>query len=339
MTRRSSSVTIRDVAQKAGVSVATVSRFLNQSAIVSPAVAERIQQVMADLHYAPHMVARNLATHKTNTIGLLLTNMHNDFFGPLLSGIEEAVSQNSYHLLVATYRPDLRNDLPIPIGPHNTDGLVVFVDSLNDAQLNRLYSQKFPVILIHRTPPKDLPIPSVTVENKAATRKLIDHLIDVHNKRRIIFMRGPQNQEDSTWRELGYRESIKAHYIPYDPALILNGEFERELACDAMTNFLSNGHPPFDAVFAGDDDAAVGVIEALRHARLRVPEDVAVVGFDDQRLSPFLRPPLTTVKAPTEEVGRRATQLLFALLRGEQVDLVTLLPTEIVLRRSCGCQG
>lgn len=337
MTRRSSSVTIRDVARQADVSVATVSRFINRNAPVSQTVARRIQEVMAALNYVPHATARHLATRRTRTIGLLLINMHRDFFAPLITGIETVVDQREYSLLVATIRGGQRKNQPAPVGTHNTDGLLVFADSLSDDQIIQLYQRNFPVVLIHRTAPQNAPFPCVTVENKAATRKSIEHLIEHHNRRRILFMRGPLHQEDAHWREVGYKTALAAHGIPFDENMVLQGDFEREVAYASLSHFLRNGHPQFDAVFAGDDDAAIGVLTALKEAGLRVPEDVSVVGFDDLRLTPFLSPPLTTVRAPTEEVGRAAAEQLFHLIEHRDTESMILLPTEIVYRRSCGC--
>jgi len=338
MTQKSNSVTIRDVARQAKVSVATVSRYINHSATVSKEVGKRLDKVMTNLQYTPHAAARHLASRKTHIVGLLLTNMHNVFFGPMVSGVESAVRENGYNLIVATYLPNSHKDGNVPpIGPHNTDGLIVFANSLQGQQLKQLYEKHFPVVLVHRTPPESLPLPYVTVENKAATRRLIDHLIEVHGRRRIMFLRGPADQEDSRWRELGYQASLAAHDLPYDPHLILNGGFERDIAYAAMKEFLAGPHPDFDAVFSGDDDAALGSMLALQEAGLRIPEDIALVGFDDQKLSAFLTPQLTTVRAPTEVVGRVAGDHLFALLKGATVNRATLLPTDIILRRSCGC--
>lgn len=337
MTRRSNSVTIREVAKHAEVSVATVSRFINQNAPVSQEVAERIQQVMLDLNYMPHAAARHLATRRTRTIGLILHNMHTDFFAPLLSGIEAMVSENQYNLLVATYKSPLRRDSQPPIGPHNTDGILVFADSLSEEHLTQLCRDQFPLVLIHRTPPVNLKIPFVTVENKAATRKLITHLIEDHQRRSILFLRGPHEQEDSLWREQGYLEALEAHNLPTDSGLILDGEFNGQVAYQNIQHLLAQGPRKFDAIFTGDDDAAIGALTALGEAGVRVPEEVAVVGFDDSRLSPFLTPPLTTVRAPTEEVGRTAADLLFKLIKGQTAEPVTLLSTDIILRRSCGC--
>jgi len=338
MRKRSSSVTIRDVAKKAGVSVATVSRYINRNAPVSAEVAKRVKNVMAELRYVPHAAARNLASRKNRVIGLLLNNLHNDFFVPLLNGVEGVVRKMGYNLIVATYHADSRNEMSPPIGPHNTDGILVFSDGLMDKELINLNETGFPMVLVHRTPPLSTNIPSVTVENVEITKKLIEHLIRVHGKQRILFLRGPIHQEDSVSRETGYKYALEENGIPYNENLILNGEFERDISFNVMNEFLDNGHRvDFDAVFAGDDDAAIGVLRSLQKHGINVPSDVAVVGFDDLGFAPFLNPPLTTVRAPTEEVGRIATEKLFKLLGDQPSNEVMILPTEIIFRRSCGC--
>ncbi len=334
---KSSTPTIRDVAREAGVSVATVSRYLNQNGPISEEVAARLQQVMSELNYVPHATARSLATHKTHTIGLTMTDISGDFFTPLLSGIEAVTGEAGFDLLIASTRQRERHkNFSAPVGPHNTDGLLVFADSLDEAALTRLYEQNFPLVMIHQTPPQGLAIPCVTVENKAASRNLVSHLIEKHHRRQIVLLRGPKKQEDSLWREMGYRQALETHGIAYEPALVADGEFDRRVAQASINRLLQAG-VPFDGVFCGDDDAAIGVYKALSEAGKRIPGDVAVVGFDDQRMAPFLTPPLTTVRAPTEEVGRMATQQLINLIRGQPVEPLILLPTEIVIRRSCGC--
>jgi LacI family transcriptional regulator, galactose operon repressor len=339
MSRRSSSVTIRDVARKANVSVATVSRYINRNAPVSPEASERLDKVMIELRYVPHAAARHLASRKTRVIGLLLNNLHNDFFVPLLNGVEAVIRSKDYNLIVATYHASSRNKTPPPIGPHNTDGLLVFSDGLVDDDLANLNASGFPMVLVHRTPPPSLKIPSVTVENIEITHKLVEHLIQVHGKRRIMYLRGPVNQEDSLRRETGYKSALEANGIPFDEDLILNGEFERDIAYQVLHDFLGNGkRVAFDAIFAGDDDAAIGVLKALHEHDCKVPEDIAVIGFDDLGFASFLNPPLTTVRAPTEAVGRIATERLFGLLENQPSDEVMILPTEIIFRRSCGCQ-
>jgi DNA-binding LacI/PurR family transcriptional regulator len=340
MTRRSSSVTIRDVAREAGVSVATVSRYINKNAPVSTEVGERLQVVLNRMRYVPHAAARNLASRKTRVIGLLLNNLHNDFFVPLLNGVEAVVRKKGYNLIIATYHASSRDNMQPPIGPHNTDGLLVFSDGLVDEDLSALHAIGFPMVLVHRTPPPQVSIPSVTVENIEITRQLIDHLINAHGKRRILFLRGPIDQEDSVRRETGYRSALQANGIPVDENLILNGDFERNIAYTAMNEFLDQKqHVAFDAVFTGDDDAAIGVLKSLHEHGIRIPEDVSVIGFDDLGFASFLNPPLTTVRAPTERVGQIATERLFGLLEDHPSEEVTILPTEIIFRRSCGCES
>ena len=337
MTSRSNSVTIRDVARQAGVSVATISRYVNQNTPVSAELAGRIQRVLLDLNYQPHQVARHLATRRTRTIGMVLNNIYTEFFSPMLSGIEAVVSETQYNLLVTTYKAPARKSFQLPIGGHNTDGMLVFADCLDEEHLKQLHRSHVPLVLIYRTSPPNLKIPSVTVENRAATRQLIDHLIEAHNRRSILFLRGPHNQEDSYSRELGYLDSLNTHGIVADQSLFADGSFISTVAYQNIKQLLSGEHTPFDAVFAGNDDAAIGTLTALKEAGLSVPEDVAVVGFDDSRLSSFINPPLTTVRTPTEEVGRAAARLLFNLIQGLPAESVVLPSTGTILRRSCGC--
>lgn len=338
MRKRSSSVTIRDVARQAGVSVATVSRYINRNAPVSVEVSGRLKQVMNELKYMPHAAARHLASRKTRVIGLLLNNLHNDFFVPLLNGVESVVRKRGYNLIVATYHADIRNETPAPVGPHNTDGMLVFSDGLMDEDLVDLNAQGFPMVLVHRTPPANVSIPSVTVENVEITKQLIEHLIRVHGRSRILFFRGPLHQEDSVRREAGYKNALEANGIKFDPNLVLEGEYERDVSYESLNKFLENGgRGEFDAVFTGDDDAAIGVLRSLQKHGIRVPDDVSVVGFDDLGFASFLNPSLTTVRAPTEMVGRIATEKLFSLLEENSSNGVVILPTEIVYRCSCGC--
>ena len=339
MTKKSSTITIRDIARYADVSIATVSRYLNHSGPVSQEVGERISQLMLDLNYTPHAVARQLATQRTHAVGLVITNVMNDFFSPLVNGIFSVTTVDNYNLLVAVSKPGLgeNNSISSPIGPHNTDGMLVFADGLTEDQLTAMCNNHYPVVLLYRTSPSNLKIPYVAVENRAPSRKLVDHLIEVHHRKRIMFFKGPESQEDLHWREMGYRKSLTTHELPVDEGLLLSGKFEHQASYQALRNYLAHGDRDFDAIFAGNDDSAVGVFNALDEAGIRVPEDVSVVGFDDFRLAPFLNPPLTTVRAPTEKVGQVAASQLSKLFHGLPIEQKILLPTEIVIRRSCGC--
>lgn len=329
--------TISDVAGKAGVSIATVSRVLSGNAPVAVETAERVRAVIEELDFVPRAAARGLASRRTHTLGLLLPEIGRDFFLPLLRGIEREARRLQYNLLIQTTEmPDTAQASLGGLGEHNTDGLIIFTDSVEDATLHHLFEDGFPLVLLHQTPPEGTQIPVISVENKTGAETLIDHLIEVHGCERIAFLRGPEGNEDSVWRERGYRHALSNHKIAFDPNLVGNGGYDEFQAAAAVQSWLTNGLMP-DAIFAGDDDAALGVLAALRAAGKRVPEDVAVVGFDDVTLSRHVTPALTTVRSPIEQVGREAVLQLIKCIHNEAVEPLTLLRTELVIRQSCGC--
>jgi len=331
--------TISDVAKKAGVSIATVSRVINGTTPVASETALRVQEAISELAFVPRAAARVLASRRTETLGLLLPEIGGAFFSPFLRGVEAEAQAAGYDLLIHATSHIPHASKPVahrPLGEHNTDGLIVFTQSIDEKELSRLYSLNFPTVLLYQTPPCSLNIPSVTIENKSGAQMIVEHLIQVHNRRRIIFLRGPEGNEDSEWRERGYYEALQANGIAFDPSLVAMGGFNEEEAQIALQELLIEG-VEFDAVFGGDDDTAAGAISALIHAGKRVPQDVAVVGFDDLPIARYLRPALTTVRAPIEQVGREGVRQLVRLIRGQQAEALILLQTEIVIRESCGC--
>jgi LacI family transcriptional regulator, galactose operon repressor len=336
--RARSNPTIKDVAKYAGVSIATVSRVLNKTGSVQNDTAIRVFAAVEALKYHPNAVARILARKQTETIGLLLPIISGDFFAEMLQGIENGVVEAGYDLLIHTTfaavnpRPFIKHVL----GEHNTDGLIVFTSSLDEDELHRLYDIGLPMVLLHRSPPQGLNIPYITVENKNGTCSVVEHLIEVHGKRRIVFLRGLQDQEDSAWRELGYRQALERHGIPFDPDLTETGNYSHQDSQVAMKRLIDRG-VSFDAVFAGNDEAASGVLATLLVEGFLVPQDIALAGFDNSNLALYLSPPLTTINAHIQQVGYAAAQQLVRLIQTGQADPITLLPTELVIRRSCGC--
>jgi LacI family transcriptional regulator len=328
--------TIDDVAAAAGVSTATVSRFLNGTQPVGEATAARVRAAAERLSYVPQAAARQLAQGRTHSLGMLLPDVSDDFFAPLLRSITDSATEHGYTLLIGI-RPS-GHERPLPLGKQNTDGLLVFDQSLSDAELHRLHAVHFPLVVLYRSPPPGVDVPCILVENRAGARAATEHLITHHGRRRIAFLRGPEGNEDSAQREDGYRDALAAHAIPFDPALVGVGAFRERVARDTVTGWLA-ANVSFDAVFAGDDGSASGALAALRQAGVAVPQEVALVGFDDAARARYLDPPLTTVRAPGAAVGRAAVHQLLRQIAGDDADLRTVLPTELVLRRSCGCPG
>lgn len=330
-------VTIEDVAKRAGVSTATVSRVLNKTANVSPQTVARVETAVDELGYVLHTAARVLSNNKTGNIGIILPATSNPFLASLLEGINQYAIANGYNLLIyaTTAQASIRGGVPIPLNEDNTDGLLIFSNSVDDRTLLYLHRRQFPMVLLYRSPPPELDIPCVLLENKNGARMLINHLIKNCGHRRIAFMAGPPGNQDSYWREQGYREALAANDIPFDQNLMGTGAFHDWKAKEQIEQWLAQGLE-MDAIFAGDDTAAMAAIVTLQRMGKRVPDDVAVVGFNNDTLSEYINPPLTTVHAPTGAVGRMAAKQLINLIRGEPTEQTTLFETEIVIRRSCG---
>jgi DNA-binding LacI/PurR family transcriptional regulator len=327
--------TIADVAQKAQVSIATVSRVLNGTTPVDLEKASRVRLAVEELQFVPRHAARVLASQRTHTIGLVMSEISGAFFPPMLKGIEAEAHEAGYDLLIHSTQKE--GPTRRPLGEHNTDGLLVFTDSLDHRELHRLHTIGFPIVLLHQAAPDSMSIPVVTVENKDGAATVVTHLIEKHGRRRIVFLRGPEGHEDSVWRERGYREALEAHQIEVDPELITTGQFDEDEAFIAVQKLLQDGIQ-FDAVFSGDDDSAIGAMRAIKMAGRLVPQDISVVGFDDVPFARYLLPALTTVRAPIEQIGREAVRQLANLMSGKPSQALTLMRTELVIRESCGCQ-
>jgi LacI family transcriptional regulator len=331
-----SRVTIDDVARVAGVSIATVSRVLNNTGKVAPETAERVHAAVAELDYVPHAGARGLAGSRRNTIGLVFPGMGDAFLNELLVGVDHLFAEEGYELLLYStrLRSSQQSSMSIPLGEHNTDGLIIYAGSLETSEIQRFYDRGFPQVLLHQSAPEGMQIPSVTFENKAGAQTAVSHLINL-GRRRIVHLVGLEGNEDAHWRELGYREALAEHNLPFEPELVVTGGFDDKVSETAVAQLLESS-VKFDAIFAADDRSASGALFALQQAGKRVPEDVAVVGFDDASYARYLTPALSTIHAPIAESGRKAAEQIIRLIRDQEPDMLTLLPTELIVRESCG---
>ena len=329
-------VTIHDVAARAGVSTTTVSRVLNNRGHASEETIERVQQAVRDLNFVPHTSALSLVSQKTNTLGFAARDLATLFLPPLLTGIEATFREAGFNLLISTSISTPGQNPPL--GEHNTDGILVFADAFSDEQLQHFADLDFPIVLVHRQPPGDLEFPAVNIENIDSTYDLVSHLIEIHECKKIAFLSGPEKQHDALERMAGYRNALDVHGIPFDAALVRRGDFSDAVTRQTLNSWLAEGDVPFDAIFAGDDEAAIAAIEVLQAAGIRVPEDVAVVGFDNELRAPYITPALTTVSVPFRDIGRYGAERLIQLVREGEADSVVL-PTEVVIRQSCGCHS
>jgi DNA-binding LacI/PurR family transcriptional regulator len=335
MPSKNQRMTISDVAKSAGVSIATVSRVLNQTGSVSPDTVTAVQAAIDSLGYQPNRAARALAAQKNHVIGVLVDEITGDYSLPLIRGIELQTSGAGYEFMMSSTRRRLINS-PYLVNENNTDGLIVFANSVPERELERLVKLNFPVVLLACTSPQHLSIPYVTVENETGAFEMVHYLIETRNYRKFAFLRGPAAHEDTLWRERGYRQALANHGLNYEEQIIGDGGFNEDVSYETVIQWTRRG-VMMDVIVAFDDDSAIGAMAALRDANIKVPDEIAVVGFDDIRLARFLTPPLTTVRIPIEHAAKIAIDKLIELIETEESPKSLILPTELIIRRSCGC--
>ncbi len=334
---RTNNATIEDVARHAGVSTATVSRLLNGKGNVAETTAVRIYHAIEQLNYVAHAAARGLARQKNYTIGVIVPDTSTYFLVSLLRGINETLEDTAYSTLIfVTNNPlSIKSGQPLPLGEHNTDGIIVFNRLVNDETLRLLERRGFPVVLLFRQPPANSYLPCINFENYQAAYDLVTHLIHNSGRRRIAFLRGQVSSSDSQLREDAYRQALQDHGLSCDENMIGRGDFRVQTAEQVVQGWLHNGLG-MDAIFAADDNMAMGAFNALRQAGKRIPEDVALVGFNDDLPSRYLSPPLTTIHAPAVEVGYTAVSTLMAQIDQRPIPHNIVLGTRLVIRESCG---
>ena len=327
--------TVADVARAARVSTATVSRVINSPDVVALATRARVVEAIETLDYRPNAAARTLAGAATATMGLILPELSGPFFSELLSGVEEVARASGLHLLVAATEPDdTLAPTDSPFDSALADGTIVLPHAVGSLVIERLIRAGRPIVLVERTNAR---LPSVSFDGAAGATQAVHHLVEVHDRRRIAFLGGPIDSEASNLRRGAYASVLVDAGIPSDRRLIVHGAWS-ETDGVAMVGHLDRAGVDFDAVFAANDEMAIGAIRALERSGRRVPGQVAVVGFDDIVPARWVRPTLTTVVASPRVLGAEAARTLIALIRGEAVEPAARIPTSLVIRASCGCQ-
>jgi LacI family transcriptional regulator len=302
--------TIRDVARRAQLSVATVSRALNGFENVSEQARERIAIAVSELGYVPHAGARSLSLARNNAIGVVLPDLHGEFFSEIVRGMDREASRHGYLLLLSNLhagKEQAANALRAMRG--RVDGLIVMAPHLSAAELSAALPKGLPSILINTRAGAGAH-PAIHLDNAAGARAVVDHLASL-GRRRLVHIAGPVENIDAQERAEAFGAAVAAHGIS---GTIIQGDFEMESGQKAIAALLAKGDE-FDAVFAANDNMAIGALEALRAAGRRVPKDVAVAGFDDIPLARHLG--ITTVRVRIAELGERAlARLIDGLSKG-----------------------
>lgn len=333
--RQNRRVTIRDVAREAGVSTKTVSRVVNKEPDVNPGTAARVSEVVERLNYRPNEVARRLKGRRSRTIGLMVDDLSNPFMASCAQSIEGMAREHGHALILC----DSHADLPMEdayielLMQRQIDGLLLVPAHGDNVHLKTEQQAGLPVVAFDR-PAEGVQTDTVLVQNRAGARGATEHLI-WHGHERIAFIGDVHRYYTARKRLEGYKEALEAANL--EPIHTLDVH-SIELSEKVTKSFLDTSDPP-TALFAANILTALGALRATEHLGLRVPEDLALIGFDDFELSPVLRPRFTLVQQPTAELGRRAAEMLFARLNGEgrPEPQRLVLPTELVVRESCGC--
>ena len=333
-----SNATIKDVARLSGVSSMTVSRVINGSERVSPETRQRVEQAVAELGYVPSRLARGLSRQKTGTLALIVPDMANPFFTLIVRGAEDVARRADHRIILCDTRSDLtieREGIEEMIA-HRVDGIAIApVSDRSRSHLRRLAKFGVPFVLIDRTVP-GVDCDVVIGDSVGGARRLVDHLISLGHRRIGLIV---ESDEVSTARDRrqGYMQAIEAAGLPIDPSLIVRATVDPTGGSDGMRRLLALEDRP-TAVFTVNNLVALGAIEAVRAHGLEVPDDVALVCFDDIEYASRLYPFLTVMAQPAETLGTLGTQLLLERIegRGPEQNRVVVLPAQFVVRRSCG---
>lgn len=330
------SVTIKDVARQANVSVATVSRALNGHENVADAVRTRVLAVARELRYSPHHAARSLSSRRTNTIGVVLPDLYGEFFSELMRGVDHVARDHGQHLLVSSYHGNPQEQAEaLRTMRGRVDGLLLMSPYADDAgRLSEHLVPTQPVVLIN-SQAQDLELPALTIDNRRAAGEMVRHLAE-GGRRRIAFIAGPSDNFDARDRRSGYLDALRAVAPGTDP-WVIEGDFT-EASGHAAAQRLIEGATRPDAVFAANDMMALGCLFALQQAGVDVPGEIAVAGFDDIPLARYAHPSLTTMRVDIAAIGAKAMRMLLHRVAdaGGSSHATESLSATLVVRESTG---
>ncbi|GHJ15064.1 MULTISPECIES: LacI family DNA-binding transcriptional regulator [unclassified Micromonospora] len=327
--------TLEAVARRAGVSRATVSRVVNGSTTVAESIQQAVRLAVEELGYVPNLAARSLVTQRTDSVALVMpeaaTRVFSDdqvFPGIIRGAAQELEAADKQLVLMLAGSPAGHERVERYTTGRHVDGVLFASLHGEDPLPGRLARLGIPVVCSGR-PLDGADVPYVDVDHEGGVTRAVEHLIAT-GRRRIATIAGPQDMVAGIERLIGYRAALTAAGLP---ELVAYGDFTRESGTAAMRALLA-ADPELDAVFAASDLMAHAALRALREAGRRVPEDVAVIGFDDIETAAYTEPPLTTVRQPIVELGRAMTRQLLRIAAGEHVEQALMLPTELILRDS-----
>ena len=335
MRPKSNGPTITDVASKAFVSKATVSHVLNNTRFVEDETRQRVLTAIAELGYRPNALARSLTTRRTGTIGMIVSDATNNFFGELLRGAEDVLRPANYALIVCNTDEILEHEehyIDLLLG-QRVEGIIAAATSQQWAVLDEAALRHVPIVFVDRRF-DGLQGPFVGADNVAGARLGTSHLIEAGH-REIGIIAGFQRLSSMRERLDGFKQALALHDIPLPPEWVVSCPLSIEDGRQATLQILSLPERP-SALFVNNNFLMLGALEAVKDLGLRCPEDISLLGFDDHPWASVCAPPLSVVRQPAREIGRTAAEMLCALIDGRQIEKSRIeLGCELVLRQSC----
>ena len=325
-------ISIKDIAKAAGVASSTVSRALNDHPRISQETKDRINHLAKEMGYTPSLLARSLVTQDTATIGVVITMASDPFLTHLVTSIEEVAQEQGYSVLMSSsyLDPDRELELVGAFHGRRTRGIIVIGSQVDADYLQMRDRFPLPVVLTNcRTYPY-----SVSTDNPAGAQRAIEHLVQLGH-RRIAYIANQRSYRSNLDRMTSYQQVLAAHKIPVDTDLIVESDGTLQGGSAAARILLSRPQSP-TAIFCFNDMTAIGVLGALQQAKIRVPERMSVIGFDDIEFAAYCSPPLSTVRQPTDLMGQRLIHMLLALIQGQEDVAPEVLPAELIIRESTG---
>lgn len=325
--------TIRDVAEQAGVSIATVSRVLNKQTPVSPATRKKVEQAIKQLNYQPNYLGRNLRRSETRIILLVLQNISNSFYSKVIKGIEDLGHKYGYSVLICNTdsEPERERSFLDLLVNRLVDGVILMEPEVDSEELTEI-GKDYPIVQCCEYK-EGAVVPHISIDNIAAGHTAVNHLIKLGHKR-IGMISAYNRLLSALQREEGYKRALAEAGIEFDPNLIKYGSYGFTGGLRACKEFLKMEEKP-TAVFAVSDITAIGAIKAIKEEGLKIPEDIAVVGFDNTSIASMYDPQLTTISQPRYDLGKISMEILLQLIEGKSLASKDLyLEHELIIRES-----
>jgi len=329
-------VSLKDLADELGISISTVSRALKDNPIISPELTQKIKELAIAKNYIPNPLAMGLLRQQTKMIGVIVPDLVTHFYSSIISGIEEVAKENGYYILIASSNESLEKEKEAVNNLLKTrvEGIIVCISQETNSfeHFEKLIQNEIPLVFFDRVA-ESLKVPSVTVDGTKAAENITRHFYE-NGCRRIAYISGPDHLNISKHRKEGYLKGLKACGLDFNPELLVETKLDATDASLATQKLLGLKQIP-DAIFGINDTVAFAAMKEIKKHKLKIPEDIALVGFTDEFHSTVVDPALTSVTHPTLQMGREAARLFFdQVLRDSKTAEQIVLPTNLVIRQS-----